>query len=489
MPNKKTTEHFILEAKEIHGKDKYDYSLVNYVNSKIKVKIICNEHGEFEQIPNSHLLGFGCTKCSGNYQYTTKEWIIKAKKIHGDIYDYSKVKYINANKKVNIICKIHGEFEQTPKSHLNGGGCSKCSRCYQYTTDEWIIKAKEVHGDKYDYSKVKYKKSDEKINIICKIHGEFEQIPSSHLRTNGCSKCTSKYQYTTNEWINIAKNIHKDKYDYSKVNYKNSKIYIIIICKVHGEFKQMPYEHLQSNGCPRCGIIDRGINLRKTNEEFIEQAKYVHKDKYDYSKVEYIGNKNKIMIICKIHGEFEQIPYHHLRGCGCPKCNNCPSCELFRTNGKLCEYCKPQKDNKLYQKTKEMDVVKFLREKLPDNDFIHNRSVGTECTGGHFFPDVRFDCLWFQLIVEIDEHKHRGAGYQCDEKRMYDITAKLGQPCIFIRYNPDSKDSNKDTLLEKVQYYLDLQDIYEDDEELDDNVYENLEIDNHLGFKTEYLFY
>ncbi len=121
-----------------------------------------------------------------------------------------------------------------------------------------------------------------------------------------------------------------------------------------------------------------------------------------------------------------------------------------------------------------MKVVKYLRKKLPNNDFIHNRSVGKDCTNGHLLPDIRFDCENYQLIVEIDEHKHRGADYKCDKQRMYDIIAKLGQPCIFVRYNPDSKDSDINILLKTIKKLLKL-----DDEKAWDE----------YGFKAIYLFY
>lgn len=124
-----------------------------------------------------------------------------------------------------------------------------------------------------------------------------------------------------------------------------------------------------------------------------------------------------------------------------------------------------------------------MREQLPDHDFIHNKSIGSHCTkndkhnsNGHLFPDIRFDCEHYHLIIEVDEHKHRGASYKCDKQRMYIIIAKLGLPCIFIRYNPDSKDSNKEKLLKKVQKYLDL-DIDEDNKW------------NEFGYKVIYLFY
>ncbi|MEE3416938.1 MAG: hypothetical protein VZR53_16420, partial [Prevotella sp.] len=150
---KYTTDIFIEKAREIHA-DKYDYSKVNYVNNSMKVTIICPEHGEFEQTPANHLCGKGCLLCGrkqtiNKRSSNTENFIIKAKEIHGDKYDYSKVNYVNNSTKVTIICPEHGEFEQTPASHLRGSGCPKCAiiqnadRC-RMTTEEFINKAKEI---------------------------------------------------------------------------------------------------------------------------------------------------------------------------------------------------------------------------------------------------------------------------------------------------------------------------------------------------------
>jgi len=223
---------------------------------------------------------------------------------------------------------------------------------------------------------------------------------------------------------------------------------------------------------------------KKTTEEFIQDAIKVHGDRYDYSKVEYKNSSSKVIIICKEHGEFNKQPANFILGQSCPKCNMCPSCGFYRTGGELCSStCNDIAIKKYREKSKEWVVVRYLQEKLPDYDFIHNKSVGSHCTkdekensNGHLFPDIRFDCDFYHLIVEIDEHKHRGADYKCDKQRMYDIISKLGLPCIFIRYNPDSKESNKEILLEKVQEYLEL-DIE------DDNIWDD------FGFKAEYLFY
>jgi hypothetical protein len=171
--------------------------------------------------------------------------------------------------------------------------------------------------------------------------------------------------------------------------------------------------------------------------------------------------------------------------CGCPhcsgriscKCKKCPSCQLFNTGGSLCNYCKPVETNKKFLKTKEMKVVKYLSDNIPNYGFIHNKSVGSECTDRHLFPDIRYDRITYQLIVEVDENKHRGADYKCDERRMYDIIAKLGQPCIFIRYNPDSKKSNLKELVKNVNSYL--------EPKLDEIKLKW----NEFGFAVNYMFY
>ena len=185
-----TTEEFIKKAKEIHD-DKYDYSLVDYKNAKTKIKIICPKHGVFEQQPRAHLNKQGCPKCSlENKTLTTEEFIQKAKEIHGNKYDYSLVEYADSKTKVKIVCSKHGVFEQIPNDHLNGCGCPKCSGKNK-TTEEFIQKAKEIHGNKYDYSLVDYKNATSKIKIVCSKHGIFEQTPYNHLSLHGCPYCKS----------------------------------------------------------------------------------------------------------------------------------------------------------------------------------------------------------------------------------------------------------------------------------------------------------
>jgi hypothetical protein len=318
MSRKLTKEEFVEKAREVHGY-KYDYSKVEYKNATTKVCIICPVHGEFLQKPNYHTQGNGCPKCAGK-RMDTKLFIEYAHKEHGDKYDYSKVVYKKSKDKVCIICPVHGEFYQTPNSHLQGQGCLKCgvksrSKLNSKTDNIFIEQAKKVHNNKYDYSKVEYKNIHTKVCIICPDHGEFYQTPGSHLRGVGCPKCSSTSKLTTEKFIEKAREVHGDKYDYSKVEYKNVRDKVCIICPEHGEFYQTPNTHFRGNGCSECSG-----KAKLTTKKFIEKAREVHNNKYDYSKVEYKSNTTKVCIICPEHGEFYQTPNTHLRGSGCPRC-------------------------------------------------------------------------------------------------------------------------------------------------------------------------
>lgn len=258
--HKLTNEEFIAKAQEIHG-DKYDYSNSTYINSSVKICIGCSKHGGFWQLPSVHLLGHGCPICANEEKSKTKTdtkdtFINKAIHIHGKLYDYSKVNYINSQTKTCIICPKHGEFWQKPNNHIMGQGCPVCSQDkkkdnLKSTTESFIKKAEEIHGDKYEYSNVKYINSKTKVCIICHKHGEFWQTPNSHLNGQGCPKCVGRNK-TTDEWISAAKEIHEDKYGYSKVKYINATTKVCIICNKHGEFWQEPTHHLSGCGCQNC---------------------------------------------------------------------------------------------------------------------------------------------------------------------------------------------------------------------------------------------
>ena len=426
---------FLKKARYAHG-DKYNYSKVKYIGTKSKVCIVCPDHGEFWQEAKSHTNGVGCPKCSGKHVPTTKEWITSAREVHKDKYDYSKVKYVNNHTKVCIICPEHGEFWQRPNSHLQGGGCSKCyvekkrkilssdtedfikkarevqcyccSKCANEATDDrcrsslsdFITKAREVHGDKYDYSKVDYVKSSIKVCIICPEHGEFWQTPNSHLRGCGCPKCghnasDDSKRLSLLEFIKKSRKKHGDKYDYSEVEYVNVNTKVHIICPEHGEFEQLPNSHLQGCGCPKCGIEKMRESISSSKEDFIKKAREVHGNKYDYSKVEYVNNKTKVCIICPEHGEFEQIASYHMGGNGCPKCN------LSHLERNVMNYLDEHGITYDYQKR-----FKWLGRQSLDF-YLPNYNVGIECQGEqHFFPVEYFGGdKTFKKTLQRDKRK------------------------------------------------------------------------------------
>jgi hypothetical protein len=265
MPAKITTSEFIERAKSVHG-DRYDYSKT-FITSMVKnTTITCPIHGDFETRAANHLLGVGCSECSGNKKLTTESFIKKAHLVHGDRYDYSKVNYVGAKTKVVIICKEHGEFEQEPTNHLMGSGCIKCAGIHKSNTVEFVTRAKLVHGNKYDYSKVNYSTTNEKVSIICSTHGEFKQTPYGHLSGLGCKKCGYKItadstKISLSEFIERAVSVHNNAYDYSLVRYDTTKDKIKIRCNKHGVFEQECDSHLQGHGCPTCGSqMSKGEN-------------------------------------------------------------------------------------------------------------------------------------------------------------------------------------------------------------------------------------
>jgi hypothetical protein len=189
------------------------------------------------------------------------------------------------------------------------------------TTEIFIKKAQQVHGDKYSYAKSSYSQYHKKLIIICFKHGDFSQSPYLHLRGSGCPACYGNERLTTKKFIHKAQEIHGNKYDYKLTLYKNNKTKVNISCPIHGEFHQRPHRHLRGDGCPKCGIITASNKNTKTTLQFIQKAQKTHNNKYDYTLSEYVHCEEKIKIICPIHGTFSQAPSQHLSGQGCPKCS------------------------------------------------------------------------------------------------------------------------------------------------------------------------
>ena len=209
-----------------------------------------------------------------------------------------------------------------PVLHRYGAKCPKCCGRNR-TTEEFIQQARIVHGSKYDYSKTIYTYGRKKVTITCPEHGDFEQTASEHIGGKGCQKCANNVPISEIEFLKRARGKYGNKFDYTLMKYQDYRTPVTIICPEHGEFTLTPMYHLTySMGCVACSRDKMSKEMSMTTEEFIERAVYVHGDRYDYSKVNYINSNYKVDIICKKHNLlFSQDPTSHLSGCGCPKCN------------------------------------------------------------------------------------------------------------------------------------------------------------------------
>lgn len=165
--------------------------------------------------------------------------------------------------------------------------------------------------------------------------------------------------YNTATFIEKASKIHNNFYDYSKVEYVNCRTEVTIICPIHGEFKQMPYQHLGGRGCRKCGFNKISKNKTNSFENFIKEANKIHNGKYDYSKVQYVNKRVKICIICPIHGEFWTTPSVHLKGCECPKC----SCERIKNINKSNVKDFAIKANRLHDNRYDYSKVRYVNNK------------------------------------------------------------------------------------------------------------------------------
>lgn len=271
-------EEFIKKAIEIH-ENKYDYSKVDYINNRTKVCIICPEHGEFWQIPYTHLKGSACPECFNKYKRGKNRqhdinWFIKeAKKIHGEKYNYSKVEYKTIFTKVCIICPKHGEFWQTPANHIwDKNGCDKCGGTAKLTTKEFVKKAKDIHGNKYDYSKVEYINSKTKVCIVCPKHGEFFQRPNDHLSGYGCPKCKSSHLETNIRLFLKEKNIEfEEQKTFEWLKLKSKQYLDFYLPNYNIGIECQGEQHFQKSGWGKKDkgekVIKRDLNKKKLCEE------------------------------------------------------------------------------------------------------------------------------------------------------------------------------------------------------------------------------
>lgn len=314
----------------------------------------------------------------------------------------------------------------------------------QKTTEQFIEESKNVHGNKYDYSKTKYINSKTKLCITCPEHGDFWQLPCNHLKGKGCMKCSMNKKpqclpIGKEAFVEKAKKIHGEKYDYSLVQYVNGLEDVVIICPEHGEFKQKPQNHLDGCGCQKCGEKSRGKTLRWNKEKFIEEARKIHGEKYDYSLVDYKNTDTPVKITCPEHGIFEQTPYHHLR-----RKQGCPIC---KTSGLETTVRVILEENGI--QFNEQKTFPWLKGNygwpLKYDFYIPEQNTAIECQGlQHFQPSEFFGGdTAFKEILERDSVK-RKLSKEHGVKLLYFSNLNIDYPYEVI--------TDKNSLIEEVLY-------------------------------------
>lgn len=243
---------------------RYDYSLIPEGRVVGKVKIICPDHGIFEQTVQDHLTGMVCRGCFYERRRGTLEQVIEAfRERHGDKYDYSLfTEYRSSTQKIKIVCPEHGVFQQTVEAHrVSVDGCQTCAsisarnnikKSLGMTQREFIARAEEVHDFFYDYSLVEYVTSDLKVKIICPKHGVFEQRPRGHLTGRGCIEC--KNDKTT---YNLTKKYEDNK----KLGDKKGIVYLLKVKGVDEEFLKV-------------GITSNKIRRYRAHRKYLSEAGY-----------------------------------------------------------------------------------------------------------------------------------------------------------------------------------------------------------------------
>jgi len=482
MGKKITFNEFVDRSNEIHN-SKYAYHEDSYTNTRNKTRITCPIHGDFYQTPKNHMNGQGCPQCGKEvariyHKHNYEPFIRAAKERFGDDFSFPNIErqYVNNKTYITVRCnkcgyefsrrpndllsdkfnecknckhieklenrnklkikktnkrhsvgkeeyikrfrekfgdsitpfmdeykntqsEIHFKcnqcgyiFKRRPHNCLDSDGCPKCKRVnnQKYTNDIFIEKAREIHGDKYDYSKVNYVNSDTKVCVICHEkdkfgdeHGEFYVTPHSHIGSmrSGCPKCSGKFRKDTEYFIKEAKLVHGDKYIYDETEYVSALKNIKVICPTHGPFSIKPNDHLNGKGCKKCGYETVSDKLSISFDEFIERATVIHNNKYDYSKVDLKnrGENGRICIICPIHGEFWQSLGGHLRGNGCPKCKQSHlENEIMRFLDEKSIKYEPQKRFRWLGGRKSVDF------------FLPDYNIAIECQGIQHFEDTFF---------------------------------------------------------------------------------------------------
>lgn len=409
----------------VHG-DNFTYEKTEYKNCRTKVTVT-NKYGEDLDV---WPLDFLKKKKDKNNRFTTEFFIRKSKEIFGeDTYSYEKTVCNGACDDVTITCKKHGDFVKKATAHIHQKqGCPMCSRGIN-NNSEYILKAREVHGWKYDYSKTNFVDMDTKITVICPKHGEFEVIAGEHLKGVNCQKCArEKRRKPLEKFIRDAKLAERNIFLIG--DYKSMMEKTWFRCSVCGkEWEAVPMKIQGGQGCSYCNL---GV---KTTEDFVKRAKEVHGDRYDYSKAIYRGNTIPLTIICPEHGEFDISPTTFFnRTNPCKKCSRKSKMEhdlMLAFDTHKIRYT----NNKTFHKDLGLKSYDF---------FLDDYNVLIECQGiQHFSPNEFFG-------GEEQFIKQRESDLA---KREY--AKKNGMKLVYFAYDVDENDFLGDPIFKTTKELLD----------------------------------
>ncbi len=348
MKRRLTARQWIDEVVKVWG-EKYDYSLANFVNTKTKLTVICPKHGPWDTSPDNHLRGKrGCPACgSERLKFSlTKPFVSfldEARKIHGDLFSYDESTYAGAKQKLKISCTAHGIFLQSPEVHLRGSGCPRCSDTGRLEKQR-LMSVENVNASIAKLSdgcvsivSSTFSNINQSASFRCDVHGTYQRLVNTALHSkHPCLKCSNEFRLsrTTDSQAVLVK-VHERFGLRYMVEVKPARqlrsTRIVLTCSAHGPFELLYPSLSRSPGCPVCARESsqenrtegvRRVNAQRLNAralEWLERSALVHQGKYDYAKANYVDAKTPVLIICPIHGEFNQIPDTHLKS-GCREC-------------------------------------------------------------------------------------------------------------------------------------------------------------------------
>lgn len=320
----------VAKARVVHG-DRYEYVGDRVDGRYRRLTIKCKAHGEFEQSWDNHSMGKGCRKCatarnSEKQMHTLEEIKRLGSKLFDDQYVYLDLLRIPNAPKLRLACKAHGLFEQSLYSHLAGKGCYSCFVERSLDSDETVVsKARELHGDRYQYRGIT-KTKPRILTAICEVHGEFVQPVFNHLQGHGCSECGKLSMAGKAKWtVGELNSVNTTKWEVLNVLFVEGRSEAIAMCEYHGEFTKPVDKLLSGLGCPQCAFGLRAEKAMQSLEEYAEKASAIHNYAYTYKALDRAGSYPKVIANCAKHGDFSQGMAGHLGGSRCPACSNATS--------------------------------------------------------------------------------------------------------------------------------------------------------------------